>query len=295
MRIWLKPDRMAALNISPAQVRQVLAANNYLAAVGQTKGALVKVNLTANTDLHTAEDFKNLVVRQQNGRLIRLSDIADVVLGAEDYDTEVRFSQQHAVFMGIRVLPNANSVDVIKRARAELESIKRDLPTGIFPYNVAIAPNGKIAIAVNNGAGGGSDGNVDTASVIDLEADPVRVIDHVVVGDAPEGFAISPKGDLAVAILLRGSNADKKAFYYNPGGAVVALKIDGKKVTKTGEVVVGGLPEGVAFSPKGDYLYVGNFIDQDLSVLKVDGDKLTDTGKRFKLPGHPASMRSGPQ
>src|SRR5438067_11682708 len=131
MRIWLKPDRMAALNISPAQVRQVLAANNYLAAVGQTKGALVKVNLTANTDLHTADDFKHLVVRQQHGRLIRLSDIADVVLGAEDYDTEVRFSQQRAVFMGIRVLPNANSVDVIKRARVELEQIKRDLPTGM--------------------------------------------------------------------------------------------------------------------------------------------------------------------
>src|SRR5206468_4355865 len=122
---------MAALNISPAQVRQVLAANNYLAAVGQTKGALVKVNLTANTDLHTADDFKKLVVRRDKDTLIRLSDIADVVLGAEDYDTEVRFSQQRAVFMGIRVLPNANSVDVIKRARVELEQIKRDLPTGM--------------------------------------------------------------------------------------------------------------------------------------------------------------------
>jgi len=75
----------------------------------------------------------------------------------------------------------------------------------------------------------------------------------------------------------------------------VALKIDGKKVTKVGEVQVGALPEGVAFSPKGDYLYVGNFLDQDMSVLKVDGDKITDTGKRFKLPGHPASMRAGPQ
>src|SRR5947199_871701 len=131
MRIWLKPDRMAALNISPVQVRQALAANNYLAAVGQTKGALVKVNLTANTDLHTADDFKKLVIRQENGKLIRLSDIADVVLGAEDYDTEVRFSQQRAVFMGIWVLPNANSVDVIKRARAELEQIKKELPTGM--------------------------------------------------------------------------------------------------------------------------------------------------------------------
>src|SRR5438874_3921251 len=131
MRICLKPDRMAAINISPAQVRQALAANNYLAAVGQTKGSLVKVNLTANTDLHTSDDFKQLVVRRDKDTLIRLSDIADVVLGAEDYDTEVRFSQQRAVFMGIRVLPNANSVDVIKRARTELEQIKRDLPTGM--------------------------------------------------------------------------------------------------------------------------------------------------------------------
>jgi multidrug efflux pump len=131
MRIWLKPDRMAALNISPAQVRQALTTNNYLAAVGQTKGALVKVNLTANTDLHTADDFKKLVIRQDKGKLIRLGDIADVVLGAEDYDTEVRFSQQRAVFMGIRVLPNANSVDVIKRVRVELDQIKRELPTGM--------------------------------------------------------------------------------------------------------------------------------------------------------------------
>src|SRR3989442_2105522 len=110
MRVWLKPDRMAALNVSPAQVRQALAQNNYLAAVGQTKGSLVQVNLTANTDLHTADDFKQLVIRQENGKLIRLSDIADVVLGAEDYDTEVRYSQQRAGFMGIRVLPKANSL-----------------------------------------------------------------------------------------------------------------------------------------------------------------------------------------
>ena len=195
---------------------------------------------------------------------------------------------------GFAVKSAANKIALLAIDGEKVSYDKRDLPTGIFPYNIVVAPNGRIAIVVNNGAGGGSDGNVDTASVIDLEADPPRVIDHIVIGDAPEGLAISPKGDLAVAVLLRGSNADKKAFYYNQGGSVVALKIDGKKVTKTGEVTVGGLPEGVAFSPKGDYLYVGNFIDQDMSVLKVDGDKLTDAG-RVKLPGHPASMRSGPQ
>src|SRR5205809_3269045 len=131
MRIWMKPDRMAALNISPAQVRSALSRNNFLSAVGNTKGSLLQVNLTANTDLHTVDDFKRLVIRQEKGNLVRLSDIADVELGAEDYNTAVRFSGQKAVFMGIWVLPNANSVDVIKRVRAEMEQIKRELPTGM--------------------------------------------------------------------------------------------------------------------------------------------------------------------
>ena len=131
MRIWLKPEQMAALNVSPSQVRTALAENNYLAAPGRTKGAFVQVNLTANTDLHTVEDFKNLVVREEKGTLIRLGDLADVVLGAEDYDTEVRFSGERAVFMGIFVLPNANSIDVVKRIRAEMDQIKNDLPTGM--------------------------------------------------------------------------------------------------------------------------------------------------------------------
>src|SRR5438270_985967 len=131
MRIWMKPDRMAALNVSPAQVRSALSRNNYLAAVGSTKGSLLQVNLTANTDLHTADEFKKLVVREEKGNLIRLDDVADVVLGAEDYNTEVRFSGQRAVFMGIWVLPNANSIDVIKRVRVEMEQIQKELPAGM--------------------------------------------------------------------------------------------------------------------------------------------------------------------
>src|SRR4026209_44148 len=131
MRIWMKPERMAALNIIPTDVRDALSRNNFLAAVGNTKGSLLQVNLTANTDLHTADQFKQLVVRQDKGTLIRLGDIADVVLGSEDYNAEVRFSGQKAVFMGIWVLPNANSVDVIKRVRVELEAIKKELPSGM--------------------------------------------------------------------------------------------------------------------------------------------------------------------
>ncbi len=93
MRVWLKPAQMAALNLSPAQVRAALAANNYLAAVGSTKGAFVQVNLTANTDLHTVEEFKQLVIRQENDTIVRLQDVADVELGAEDYDTGSAFQR----------------------------------------------------------------------------------------------------------------------------------------------------------------------------------------------------------
>ena len=131
MRIWLKPERMAAFNISPAQVRQALAANNFLAAVGSTKGSLVQVNLTANTDLRSVEDFKRLVVREQGGAIVRLEDISEVALGAEDYDTEVHFSGRTAVFMGIWPLPNANSLDVIGRVRTEMGFIQSQLPSGV--------------------------------------------------------------------------------------------------------------------------------------------------------------------
>src|SRR5256714_686151 len=131
MRIWLKPDRMAALNVSPAQVRQALAANNYLAAVGQTKGSLVQVNLTANTDLRSPAEFEQMVVRQSGGATVRIRDIADVVLGAEDYDTAVNFTGQTAVFIGIWSLPNANSLDVIKRVRTEMASLQKELPEQI--------------------------------------------------------------------------------------------------------------------------------------------------------------------
>src|SRR4029450_1685692 len=131
IRAWLKPDRMAALNVSPAQVRQALADNNSLSAVGQTKGQLIQQNLTASTDLHSVEEFKKLVIRQQGGSLVRLEDIADVVLRSHTHDMEVRFSGKKAVFMGVWVLPNANSLDVIGRVRKEMEAIQRDLPSGM--------------------------------------------------------------------------------------------------------------------------------------------------------------------
>jgi multidrug efflux pump len=131
LRAWLKPDRMAALNVSPTQVRQALASNNYLSAVGQTKGTFVQLNLSATTDIESAEDFRRLVIRQEGGTLVRLGDVAEVVLGAETYEQDVRMSGKRAVFMGVWVLPNANALDVIARVRTELDKIKAELPTGL--------------------------------------------------------------------------------------------------------------------------------------------------------------------
>ena len=168
---------------------------------------------------------------------------------------------------------------------------KLDIPVGLWPYNFDITPDGKLALSADNGASGRSDGHVDTVTVVDIETKPPRVIDKIVVGDSPEGFAISPTGKIAVAILGNGSDAAKNAPFYSRNGKVVALKIDGKKVTRTNEVTVHGWPEGAVFSDDGKYLYVGNYLDRDISILRVDGDQLVDTGKTLKLPGQPASMR----
>jgi multidrug efflux pump len=138
MRIWLKPDKMAALGITPSAVHDALAKNNYLSAVGSTKGSMVSVNLVANTNLTTANEFRQLVVKQDNGVVIRLGEIADVVLGAENYDSEVRFNGETATFMGIWVLPTANSLQVIKEVRNAIPGIQAQLPPGMkvgIPYD----------------------------------------------------------------------------------------------------------------------------------------------------------------
>jgi multidrug efflux pump len=138
MRIWLKPDQMAARGVSPSDVHDALSKNNYLSALGSTKGSMVSVNLVANTDLKNSDEFKQMVVKQQNGVVVRLGEIADIVLGAENYDSDVRFNGESATFMGIWVLPTANSLDVIKQVRATLPGIREQLPTGMklgVPYD----------------------------------------------------------------------------------------------------------------------------------------------------------------
>jgi multidrug efflux pump len=138
MRIWLKPERMAALGIAPSTVRDALARNNSLSAIGQTKGSMVSVNLVANTDLRTPEEFRNMVVKEDGGNVVRLSDIADVQLGAENYDQDIRFNGESATFMGVWVLPTANALEVVEKVREALPGIRAQLPAGMkvgVPYD----------------------------------------------------------------------------------------------------------------------------------------------------------------
>jgi multidrug efflux pump len=138
MRIWLKPDRMAAHGIAPSAVHDALARNNYLSALGRTKGSMVSVNLVANTDLRTAEEFRQLVVKEQGGVVVRLADIADVVLGAENYEQDIRFNGESATFMGVWVLPTANSLEVIAKVREAIPEIRAQVPAGMkvgVPYD----------------------------------------------------------------------------------------------------------------------------------------------------------------
>ncbi|MBN8940568.1 MAG: YncE family protein [Rhizobiales bacterium] len=169
----------------------------------------------------------------------------------------------------------------------------QDMVVGYGVYNVEVTPDGRHALAANTGIGG--DGHADTVSVIDARANPPRVLDHVTVGDGPEGFAIAPNGRHAVAVLLKGSAAVHSAWSYSRNGSVRLIRIGANgRLTPLNEVPAGALPEGVAFSPDSRYLYVGNYVDRSLQVYRINGDRLVDTGVKLALPGQPAAIRGRP-
>jgi multidrug efflux pump len=131
LRAWLDPEKMAAFGVTGTDVSVALAANDFISAVGRTKGQMVTVNLTAETGLHTADEFRQLVIRSTNGAIIRLGDVAHVVLGAEDYDTAVAFDGQRAVYIGIKVTPTANLLNVMKKIHEVFPAVTQQLPEGL--------------------------------------------------------------------------------------------------------------------------------------------------------------------
>jgi len=131
MRAWLNPKKLAAYDLTASDISNSLSKNNYIAAVGNTKGQMVQVNLTASTSLHSLEDFRNMIVKQENGAVVRLRDVANVTLGSDDYDSQVAFDGEKAVYIGIQVAPSANLLEVIARVRNIFPSIQKQFPEGI--------------------------------------------------------------------------------------------------------------------------------------------------------------------
>lgn len=257
--------------------------------VGKQPSGLA-INRAGDLALVANRNDKSISVLSIQGTEVKLIDT--VAMGDEVASVAITPDGKRAL---VTKFP-AHKIALLEINGQKVTYTKHDMPVGLWPYNIDVTPNGKIAISADNGNAGAPDGHVDTVSIIDLESTPPRVIDRVVVGDAPEGFAISPRGDVAVAVLLGGASVAKSMWFNTRrNGSLAVLKIDGKKVSKVDEVEVGGLPEGVVWSPDGRYLYVGNYTDSDVSILKVDGTKITDTGKKLKLPGQPASMRGRTQ
>ena len=131
LRAWLDPAKLAAYGLTASDVSQALAQNDFIAGLGTTKGQMVQVNLTASTGLHSADQFANLILKQSNGVIVRLKDVANVTLGADNYETQVGFDGKKAVYIGIKVAPAANLLDVIKGVRAVFPGIHEQLPEGL--------------------------------------------------------------------------------------------------------------------------------------------------------------------
>ncbi len=131
LRAWLDPKKLAAYNLTAADVSTALSQNDYISGLGNTKGQMVQVNLVASTSLHTVDEFKNLVIKQSGGAIVRLKDVANVMLGSDDYESEVGFDGQKAVYIGIQAAPAANLLDVTKGVRTIFPDIVSQLPQGL--------------------------------------------------------------------------------------------------------------------------------------------------------------------
>jgi DNA-binding beta-propeller fold protein YncE len=170
-----------------------------------------------------------------------------------------------------------------------VEYTKRDLNAGLRPYGIDIASNGAFAAVANIGRGQGDN---DTASLIDLRAQPPRVVETVTVGQTPEGIKVSPDGSMVAVVVMNGSNKPKDSPFYNDNGKLVLLRVNGTSMTKAAEAAIGHWSQGAAFSPDGRTILVGNMVEKDIQVFQWNGSALRDTGQRIKVNGGPAAVRT---
>ena len=174
----------------------------------------------------------------------------------------------------------------------KVEHSKRDLSAGMRQYGLDVSADGSIAVVANIGRGQGDN---DTVSVIDLQAQPVRVVETVVVGQTPEGIALSPDGKLCAVVVMNGSNKPRESPFYNANGKLLLYRVDGTKLVPAAAAWIGRWSQGIAFSADSRTILVQNMADRDIQVLRWDGSNLQDSGQRIKTNGGPAGIRTAPR
>src|SRR5437773_3028398 len=178
-------------------------------------------------------------------------------------------------------------ISVLSIEGTKVEHTKRDLNAGLRPYGVDISSKGDIAVVANIGRG---QGDADTASLIDLRANPPRVVDTITVGQTPEGIKLSPDGSLVAIIAMNGSNKPRQSPFFNDHGNLVLLRVSGGKLSKVAEAPIGHWSQGAAFSPDGRTILVGNMVEKEVWVFEWDGSALKQTAK-LKVNGGSAAVR----
>jgi len=184
---------------------------------------------------------------------------------------------------------NDHKVSVLAIDGLKVSHTQRDLSPGLRPDGIDFCVPGSIAVVANVGAG---QGDTDTLSVIDMTAQPPRIIETLSVGQTPQGIKCSPDGSYVAVVVMNGSNKPKESPFYNPNGKLVLYMVAGKTLQKFGELPLGNWPQGVAFAPDGLTVLVQNRAQKDIQVFRIDGMRLVDTGQRIALKGGGAALRT---
>jgi DNA-binding beta-propeller fold protein YncE len=180
-------------------------------------------------------------------------------------------------------------ISVLSIDGTKVEYTKRDMNAGLRPYGIDIAANGAFAAVANIGRG---QGDLDTVSLIDMKANPPRVVETLTVGQTPEGIKVSPDSSVVAVVVMNGSNKPKASPFYNDNGKLVLLRVSGSSLQKVAEAPIGHWSQGVAFSADSRTILVGNMVEKDLWVFEWNGTTLRDTGHRIKVNGGSAAVRT---
>jgi DNA-binding beta-propeller fold protein YncE len=182
-----------------------------------------------------------------------------------------------------------NTLSLLKIDGDKVEATNRDFASGIRPYGADMSPDGRFAVVANVGR---NLGDIDTISLIDMHANPVRVVETVVAAPTPEGIQISPDGKFVAVVAHNGSGKAKSSPFYSEHGLLILFRVDGLKLVRVADAPIGHWSQGIAFSKDGKTILAQNMLEHDIQVFHFDGKRLTDTGQRIKVSGQAAAIRT---